>query len=78
LSTLFAAETEVMGTMAKFSKHESLSSVKKEKLVGNKAIFGTNKLCVKGIYHPTFQRSIILRANKGYIFTQLFVQFDNL
>jgi hypothetical protein len=30
LSTLFAAEMEVMGTMAKFSKHESLSAVKKK------------------------------------------------
>jgi hypothetical protein len=31
LSTLFAAETEVMGAMAKFSKHESLSAAKKDK-----------------------------------------------
>jgi hypothetical protein len=29
-------------------------------------MFGTNKLCMKGIYLPTFQRSIILRANEGY------------
>ena len=36
-------------------------------------MFGTNKLCMKGIYLPTFQRSIILRANEGYKkFTQLF------
>ena len=68
-----------MGTMAKFSKHESLSAVKKDKQIGNKAMFGTNKLCLKGIYLPTFQRSIILRANKGYKkITQLFTQFDNL
>jgi hypothetical protein len=57
---------EVMGAMAKFSKYESLSAVKKDKSVGNKAMFGTNKLCMKGIYLPTFQRSIILRANEGY------------
>jgi hypothetical protein len=31
LSTVFAAETEVMGTMATFSKHKSLSAVKKDK-----------------------------------------------
>ena len=42
-------------------------------------MFDTNKLCMKGIYLPTFQRSIILRANEGYKkFTQLFTQFDNL
>jgi hypothetical protein len=36
-------------------------------------MFGTNKLCMKGIYLPTFQRSIILRANEGYKkMTQLF------
>ena len=29
-------------------------------------MFGTNKLYMKGIYLPTFQRSIILRANEGY------------
>ena len=29
-------------------------------------MFGTNKLCMKGINLPTFQRSIILRANEGY------------
>jgi hypothetical protein len=29
-------------------------------------MFGTNKLCMEGIYLPTFQRSIILRANEGY------------
>jgi hypothetical protein len=29
-------------------------------------MFGTNILCMKGIYLPTFQRSIILRANEGY------------
>ena len=76
LSTLFAAETEVMGTMAKFSKHESLSAVeKKGRYVGNKAMFGTNKLCMKGIYLPTIQRGIILRANEGY---KNFTQFDNL
>ena len=47
--------------------------MKKDKYVGNKAMFGTNKLCMKGIYLPTFQRSIILRANEGYKkFTQLF------
>ena len=79
LSTLFAAETEVMATIANFSKHESLSAVKKDKQVGNKAMFGTNKLFMKGICLPTFQRSIILRANEGYkTFTQLFTQFDNL
>ena len=62
-----------MGTMAKFLKHESLSAVKKDKQVGNKAMFGTNKLCMKGIYLPTFQRSIILRANEDYKkCTQLF------
>jgi hypothetical protein len=49
--------------------------VKKDKQVGNKAMFGTNKLCMKGIYLPTFQRSIILRANEGY---KQFTQFDNL
>jgi hypothetical protein len=38
-------------------------------------MFGTNKLCMKGIYLPTFQRSIILRANEC---TQLFTQLDNL
>ena len=39
---------------------------------------GTNKLCMKGIYLPTFQRSIILRANEGYTqFTQLSTQLDN-
>jgi hypothetical protein len=27
-------------------------------------MFGTNKLCIKGIYLPTFQLSIILRANE--------------
>ena len=33
---------------------------------------------MKGIYLPTFQRSIILRANEGYTtFTQLFTQLDN-
>jgi hypothetical protein len=32
-------------------------------------MFGTNKLCMKGIYLPTFQRSIILQANKGVIYT---------
>ena len=37
-------------------------------------MFGTNKLCMKGIYLPTFQRSIILRANEGY---KTFTQFDN-
>ena len=31
LQTLFSAETKIMGTMAKFSKHESLSAVKKDK-----------------------------------------------
>jgi hypothetical protein len=42
-------------------------------------MFGTNKLCMKGIYLPTFQRSIILRANEGYKkCTQLFTQLDNL
>jgi hypothetical protein len=42
-------------------------------------MFDTNKLCMKGIYLPTFQRSIILRANEGYKqFTQLFTQLDNL
>ena len=42
-------------------------------------MFGTNKLCMKGIYLPTFQRSIILWANEGYKkITQLFTQFDNL
>jgi hypothetical protein len=42
-------------------------------------MFGTNKLCMKGIYLPTFQRSIILRANEGYKnITQLFTQLDNL
>jgi hypothetical protein len=36
-------------------------------------MFGTNKLCMKGIYLPTFQRSIILWANEGYKkITQLF------
>ena len=36
-------------------------------------MFGTNKLCMKGIYLPTFQRSIILRANEDYKkCTQLF------
>ena len=36
-------------------------------------MFDTNKLCMKGIYLPTFQRSTILRANEGYKkFTQLF------
>ena len=49
--------------------------MKKDKQVGNKAMFGTNKLCMKGIYLPTFQRSIILRANEGY---KQFTQFDNL
>ena len=35
-------------------------------------MFGTNKLCMKGIYLLTFQRSIILPANEGYKkFTQL-------
>ena len=63
-----------MGTMAKFLKHESLYAVKKDKQVGNKAMFGTNKLCMKGIYLPTFQRSIILRANEG---CNKFTQFDN-
>jgi hypothetical protein len=29
-------------------------------------MFGTNKLCMKGIYLPTFQRSIILRLKEGY------------
>ena len=29
-------------------------------------MFGTNKLCMKGMYLPTFQRSIILLANEGY------------
>jgi len=29
-------------------------------------MFGTNKLCMKGIYLPSFQRSIILRENEGY------------
>jgi hypothetical protein len=29
-------------------------------------MFGTNTLCMKGIYLPTFQRNIILRANEGY------------
>jgi len=28
-------------------------------------MFGTNQLCMKGIYLPTFQRSIILRVNEG-------------
>jgi len=28
-------------------------------------MFGTNKLCIIGIYLPTFQRSIILPANEG-------------
>jgi hypothetical protein len=32
-------------------------------------------LCMKGIYLPTFQRSIILRANEGY---KKFTQLDNL
>ena len=42
-------------------------------------MFGTNKLCMKGIYLPTFQRSIILRANEGYKkITQLFTQLENL
>ena len=49
--------------------------MKKDKQVGNKAMFGTNKLYMKGIYLPTFQRSIILRANEGY---KQFTQFDNL
>ena len=31
-----------MGAMAKFSKHESLSAVEKDKQVGNKAMFGTD------------------------------------
>jgi hypothetical protein len=31
LSTLFAAEPEVMGTLAKFQKQERLSAVKKDK-----------------------------------------------
>jgi hypothetical protein len=35
-------------------------------------MFGTNKLCMKGIYLPTFQRSIILRANEG---TSLYVNY---
>ena len=52
-----------------------MSAVKKDKQIGNKAMFGTNKLCMKGIYLPIFQRSIILRANEGYKkFTQLFSQ----
>ena len=35
-------------------------------------MFGTNKVCMKGIYLPTFQRSILLRTNEGYKkFTQL-------
>jgi hypothetical protein len=38
-------------------------------------MFGTNKLYMKGIYLPTFQRSIILRVNKGY---KKFTQLDNL
>jgi hypothetical protein len=38
-------------------------------------MFGTNKLCMKGIYLPTFQRSIILRANEGY---KKITQLDNL
>ena len=38
-------------------------------------MFGTNKLCMKGIYLPTIQRGIILRANEGY---KNFTQFDNL
>ena len=63
-----------MGAMAKFSKHESLSAVKKRQYIGNKAMFGTNKLCMIGIYLPTFQRSIILRVNEGYT---KFTQFDN-
>ena len=34
---------------------------------------------MKGIYLPTFQRSIILRANEGYKkCTQLFTQLDTL
>ena len=42
-------------------------------------MLGTNKLWMKGIYLPSFQRNIILRANEGYNkFTQLFTQFDNL
>ena len=42
-------------------------------------MFDTNKLCLKGIYLPTFQRSIILRANEGYKkITRLFTQLDNL
>ena len=42
-------------------------------------MFGANKLCMKGIYLPTFQRSIILRENEDYTkFTQLFTQLDNL
>ena len=41
-------------------------------------MFGTHKLCMKGIYLPTFQRSIILRANEDYKkITQLFTQLDN-
>jgi hypothetical protein len=36
-------------------------------------MFGTNKLCMKGIYLPTFQRSIILRGNEGY---KTFTQFE--
>jgi hypothetical protein len=36
--------------------------------------FGTNKLCMKGIYLPTFQHSIILRLKEGY---KKFTQFDN-
>ena len=38
-------------------------------------MFGTNKLCMKGIYLPTFQPSIMLRANEGY---KKFTQLDNL
>ena len=42
-------------------------------------MFGTNKLCMKGIYLPTCQHSIILWVNEGYKkFTQLFTQLDNL
>ena len=45
----------------------------------SKNMFGTNKPCLKGIYLPTFQRSVILRANEGYNkCTRLFTQLDNV
>jgi hypothetical protein len=42
-------------------------------------MFGTNKLhvCMKGIYLPTFQRSIILRANEAAGYKKI-TQLDNL